>query len=116
MSLIEGKHYYDNNYLTAVNGIVKIDRVYKVDESMFTECDYDKLGEIYKELPGFIGDYFGCPYWYGLDYEFYLTISFEPVGLQLTGLLYQNEFEDWERTFHTLLEKADFPYIEECIP
>ena len=110
MSLTEKTHYYNNTF-AVVDGNVKIDRIYQIDESAFTERDYEKLGEIYKGLPGFFGDRHGCPYWYGHDDEFHLTVSFEPVGLQLTGLLEQNEFERWERAFHTSLENAGFPYI-----
>jgi len=109
MPVQQEKHYY-NNHFAAENGIVRIDRIYAIDESAFAGHDYDKLGEIFRALPEFVdGD--GCPYWYGTDEDgFYLTLSFEPVGLQLVGRLRQNEFEDWERKFHCLLKDAGFPY------
>lgn len=110
MKQIEADKHYYNNTFEIKDGILRVDRVYMVDEYRFTQEHYKKLDEIYKTLPQFQG-YNGVPYWFGTEEdEFHLWVSFEPSGLQFGGKLQLKDFRNWEEIFHNLLLTADFPY------
>ena len=89
--------------------IVRIARVYAVDEFAFTEQHKKRIAEIIESLtvcdvpnPGyFLSDTAeSTELWY----------SFEPVGIQIGGQVKLSFFENWEYVWHNLLELAAFPY------
>ena len=95
--------------------VVRIARVYAVDEFAFNEQHDRKISEIIEALimdgvhePNcFISDSNGVnELWY----------SFEPVGIQVSGQVRLKGFENWEYMWHNLLELAAFPYKYEDIP
>ena len=95
--------------------IVKIARVYAIDEFAFTCQQAQKISAIIQSL---IRD--GClkanHFVYETDGEIYLWYSFEPVGIQIGGQLALYDFEQWEQKWHDYLEKAGFPYKYEDDP
>lgn len=110
VKMIEDEHYYNNRFIV-INDIVEFERVYMVDESKFTKETYEELGEIYENLPSYLGKQTEYPCWYGDEQKgdtYFITVSFEPSGLQLWGYLPSSDFMQWERKFNELI--ANFPF------
>ena len=95
--------------------VVRIARVYAVDEFAFTEQQDEKISKIIETLimddvqkaNCFMSDATGTNV---------LQYSFEPVGIQIGGQLKLKDFENWEFIWHNLLELAAFPYKYEDDP
>jgi len=95
--------------------IVRIARVYAVDEIAFTEQQKDKLSAIILDLINDASS--GSGYFFkSVNEGFELRYSFEPVGIQIGGKLKLTDFEQWEQKWHELLESAEFPYRYEDNP
>jgi len=95
--------------------IVKIARVYAIDEFAFTQHHTNMISKIIKML---IASDECKPGYFFSDTEgiFELWYSFEPVGIQIGGQLKLVEFEDWEFMWHNLLELSAFPYRYDDVP
>lgn len=63
---------------------------------------WDKLDELYKQMPYWNGYIDGCPQWYGTDNRV-IEASAEPSGLQLYAKLSD---EEWNRWFELFKQKA----------
>ena len=59
---------------------------------------WDKLEELYTEMPYWNGYGDGCPRWYGIDGKL-IEVSVEPSGLQFYAELPQEEWEQWFALF-----------------
>jgi hypothetical protein len=104
------------------SGRISVDRLYCFKILEFTQEHWDKLGEIYRSLPSYLGSKRG-PHWFGEDddndylndedsYEglYYLTASVENLGLQVYGVLKLEEWLAWTKVFD---EKAvELPHYE----
>ncbi len=61
---------------------------------------WDKLEDIYSQMPGWIGVYNGIPQWYTLESDKrIITASVEPSGLQFYAELPQDEWDTWFELF-----------------
>lgn len=108
--LIKNKNYYDSIY-EENKGILKIRRIYKVDEYSFTDATYDQLARIYRELPEYIFSPSEYCSWYGDYFKkdiFYLYVKFENNGLEIIGNLPVKDFQEWESEFHSRIIKIPF--------
>ena len=108
----ENVRYYDITFY--IDGeMLDLDRIYVFDDDSFTKADYAALDAIYKQLPGYINDD-GWPFWFGTDCEgIYLSVSWEPPGLQLSGYLPLKDFMEWEARLHELLRESGLPFKKE---
>ena len=94
--------------------IVRIARVYAIDEAAFSARQLDDITSI---IIGSKVD-ITLPHGYFISEnggEFELIYSFEPVGIQVYGQLLLASFEQWEQKWHELLELAEFPYKYEDV-
>lgn len=96
--------FYDNTLdeLPDRPGWLRIDRIYRLDhDAMDREPDsVAAFWEIAKQLPEFRES--GHPTWFGRDGDEesgYLSLSFEPPGLQIAGVLRQEDWTRWEQAF-----------------
>ncbi|WP_222619089.1 hypothetical protein [Ornithinibacillus hominis] len=108
--IIEDEHYYNNRY-TVENGIVDFERVYMVDESKFSNETYEAIEKVYESLPCYLGKKTNFPSWFGDEEKgdnHFITVSFEPSGLQFWGKLPISDFLKWQNKFHELI--ANFPF------
>lgn len=107
---MEDDHYYNNKY-EVINGLVKFERVYMVDEYKFNHKTYEALGKVYEMLPSYIGKETTLPSWFGDEERgdrYFITVSFEPSGLQFWGKLPIDDFLQWEGKLNDLIK--DFPF------
>ena len=110
--IVEDEHYYNNRY-NVVDDILEFERVYMVDEYKFDNDTYEALGKVYKSLPCYMGDSTNLPCWFGDEEKgdkYFITVSFEPSGLQFWGKLTILDFLRWEKEFNELLEGFPFKY------
>lgn len=59
---------------------------------------WDKIGQLYQEMPCWSGFIDNCPRWYGMDGNL-IEASVEPSGLQFYAKLPEKEWEDWMSLF-----------------
>jgi len=79
-----------------------IERVYCFDWEQFTENQWDDLVSIYQQLPGWqTHANLALPYWFGIDDQTppHLWASFEPSGLQVSGMLLRDVWTTWDTLF-----------------
>lgn len=110
--IIQDEHYYNNRY-NIVDNILEFERVYMVDEYKFDNETYEILGKVYESLPCYIWDSTDLPCWYGDEEKgdkYFITVSFEPSGLQFWGKLPILVFLQWEKEINKLLEGFPFKY------
>ena len=108
--VIEDEHYYNNRY-EVINDLVQFERVYMVDEYQFNDKTYEALEKVYEMLPSYTGNQTTLPSWFGDEEKgdkYFITVSFEPSGLQFWGILPTTDFLQWESKFHDLIK--DFPF------
>ena len=108
--IIKNKHYCDKKY-TVNNGILQIDRFYKIDENNFKNETYDNLAEICSSLPGIIFDSTKRWSFYGdfdINDKYYLYIEFEKNNLRIVGNLEKIDFKEWEEAFHKEIIRIPF--------
>ncbi len=108
--IIKDKHYFNSIY--KVNGgILKIERMYRVNENLFKDSTYDELAKIYRMLPEFLYNPSEVISWYG-DFakgdKYYLYVLFEESGLKFVGNLPEKDFLEWEEEFHKHIVKIPF--------
>ncbi|MBY0014025.1 hypothetical protein [Paenibacillus typhae] len=61
---------------------------------------WDKVSELYKSMPGWIGYKDGIPYWFGQEEDdVYIAASVEPSGLSFFAQMNQRDWELWITTF-----------------
>jgi len=131
--LIKNKHWYTEPFDysddtdTSWNGtekfwldsdnelIVRIARVYAVDEFVFTEQHRQKINDIIMRLTAADNPKPNC-FFTDTEGTTELWYSWEPVGIQIGGQLRLSVFENWEYVWHNLLELAVFPYRYEDNP
>jgi hypothetical protein len=68
----------------------------------YSSPDYiwDKLAELYSEMPGWSGFIDGIPHWYAQDNgKRIITASVEPSGLQFYTEMQQEEWDKWLELF-----------------
>lgn len=77
-----------------------VDELYPFDWDSFRPRDRQALHAAYASLPGWIG-VSDLPRWFGEDDRLGPTLcaSFEPPGLQVSGVLELSELERWELAF-----------------
>lgn len=95
--------------------VVRVARVYAVDEFAFSEQQIKQIGDIIKSLTMLDEprpNYLYC----NNEDNTELWYSFEPVGIQIGGQMRLSLFENWEYVWHNLLELAAFPYRYEDNP
>ena len=73
------------------------------------EAQWNALGDVYEQLPGFIGYSDGIPYWFGMEPDesnqepdilaAYLWASVEPSGLLISGYLQLEDWLQWQEVF-----------------
>ncbi|UQZ37545.1 hypothetical protein C2I18_15615 [Paenibacillus sp. PK3_47] len=57
---------------------------------------WDKVADIYKRMPGWIGYTDGIPYWYGQeDNDVFIEASVEPSGLAFYAQMDKSEWDFW---------------------
>ncbi|WP_379320273.1 hypothetical protein [Paenibacillus puldeungensis] len=102
--------FYDNSEIINEPKI-RIDRVYCLDFSNFSEETWDKLAVIYSKLPMQIINN-NVQAWFGEEgkSEYYLYASVEPSGLQIVGVLSSDDWFTWEAIFNE--EIKDLPSFE----
>ncbi|AQS06348.1 hypothetical protein [Clostridium beijerinckii] len=63
---------------------------------------WDKLAELYSEMPGWSGFIDGIPHWYAQDNDKrIINASVEPSGLQFYAEMQQEEWNTWFELFKT---------------
>ena len=81
----------------------------------------DIIPEIYKKMEGWIGfgtkeaeDRKGLPHWFSFNgNEKHICASVEPSGLQFSGLMVDEEWENWKKKIkHIATEKLGFKVDE----
>lgn len=82
------------------DGLIEVDRVYRLDLDAFRKSDWARLDELYRSLPGW-KDAPDGPCWYGTDENSppFLCASVEPPGLQVAGTLGRAEWLTWDAAF-----------------
>ena len=102
--------FYDNSEII-YEPKIKIDRVYCLDFSNFSEDTWDTLADIYSKLPKQIINNH-VQGWFGEEgeSEYYLYASVEPSGLQIVGVLSSDDWFAWEAIFNE--EVKDLPSFE----
>jgi len=92
---------------------VWIEGNYLIVTSRLTTVQDDALLAIYKMLPGEyrIHSEDGMPYWYGAGRNNipHLTASFEPGGIQIEGILREDDWIEWDTMFRRLVDDAGLP-------
>ncbi|MBE1442637.1 hypothetical protein [Paenibacillus sp. OAS669] len=107
--------FYDNKELAAnEKGIISIDRMYCLNFNEFIEATWEQLQQVYLVLPQCLVKPHQCPMWFGEEgiSPNYLYASVEPSGLQIVGELPIEQWELWEKAFHTQLSRFSFPSFE----
>ena len=64
------------------------------------EQEWDKVIQLYQEMPNWNRFVDGCPLWYGIDGKF-IEASVESSGLQFYAKLPEQEWEEWILLFKT---------------
>ncbi|MEG0592605.1 MAG: hypothetical protein RR512_04785 [Coprobacillus sp.] len=59
---------------------------------------WDKIEQLYKEMPGWNDFIDGCPYWYGTNDQ-YIEASVESSGLQFYAQLPDDQWKNWMTLF-----------------
>ncbi|WP_217243167.1 hypothetical protein [Streptomyces sp. AC555_RSS877] len=90
---------------------MEVDRVYCVAWQQFTSADWDTLGQIYRDLPGWQPFSSDVPRWYSLDEDrnLHLWASIEPSGLMVAGVLTQGMWRDWDTQFRHAITSHGLP-------
>ena len=89
-------------------GWLDIERVYCLDWDAFRDADWDRLRNIYSQLPGYrtnTRDSF--PRWFSDTddpTQGYLWASVEPPGLQVAGTLRRTDWDVWHERFSSQIE------------
>lgn len=66
---------------------------------------WDKIKEVYTEMPHWKGFFNGCPKWYG-EAAKSIEASIEPGGLQLYAVLPEKEWREWLQLLREKLSVA----------
>jgi hypothetical protein len=57
---------------------------------------WDKVADIYKRMPGWIGYTDGIPYWFGQEKEdVFIEASVEPSGLSFYAQMDKSDWDSW---------------------
>ncbi|WP_379163153.1 hypothetical protein [Paenibacillus sp. sgz5001063] len=68
---------------------------------------WDKVADIYKSMPGWIGYRNGIPYWFGQeDDAVFIEASVEPSGLSFYAQMDQSDWDSWIERFKSEATKA----------
>lgn len=68
---------------------------------------WNKLSNVYENMPGWIGYANGIPYWFGKEeQDVFVTASVEPSGLAFHAQLSDYEWEVWIEHFKSEATKA----------
>lgn len=91
-------------------GLVEINRLYWFDFLDWGPVEWDELAAIYEHLPGWLHSDEG-PYWFGTDDSTppVLAGSAEIAGVQIWGILTGAQWSEWEREFHTRVQRSSLP-------
>lgn len=110
--VVEDEHYYNNSYIV-FEDILEFERIYMVDEYNFDSKTYRALEKVYESLPYYMGSSTNLPCWYGNEDKgdkYFITVSFEPSGLQFWGKLPISDFLQWEKEFNKQIGEFPFKY------
>lgn len=101
--------YYDNDISgRLVNGTaMPVERVYCLRLNDFEPEDWEILQRAYENLPGWagVGEH-GCSCWFGTSESApFLVASVEPSGPIVTGILDEQVWNEWHKTFEPVLSQ-----------
>jgi hypothetical protein len=106
--------FYDNNTqdIPPIGEFQRVDRVYTIRFSEFTDAHSVLLDKIYRSLPEFKGYLDDGPYWFGVEEDWppFLWASVEPAGLYVVGMLSSHQWLAWDTQFRQYL--LEFPVFE----
>ncbi len=97
--------YYDNLEPTPVDGLpgsIEVERVYAFSWKDFIELDWQSLGRIFEGLPDALPST-DIARWFGFDEAEppFLWASVEPSGLQVYGILREEDWLGWDQQFRS---------------
>ena len=105
-------YYYDNLPPTPIDEegghFVEVERIYCINWELTHPLTLDA---VYPKLPGQYRLNSG-PMWFGSDEDHppFLWASVEPPGVQVYGVLKQEDWDLWHDAFLTALKAGDFPF------
>ncbi len=110
--------FYDNRFDVhpQLEEVVCVDRVYCLPVLYYLDEEWEELGSIFQNLPGFLGRgitplTYCLPFWFGYEVNdddifrfedesgIYLCASSEPSGLQISGNVRLEDWLEWTQRF-----------------
>jgi hypothetical protein len=91
--------------------LVEVERIYCVQFDRFSEDDWTRLDQIYRDLPGAYREN-KIPFWYGDSEEapVHLSASVEPPGIQVYGIIPLEQWKLWDAAFQKALAESTLPF------
>ena len=105
--------WFQGNVEPFTEDFVYIDGCYTIFTGRLSIEQDRELFQIYPKLPGEfrINPHDGMPYWFGDTQNDirHLTVSFEPSGIVVSGVVSKRDWKLWDSTFRALVDEARIP-------